>query len=45
MPNEQIFFKNYTVFCISMQFGTFVDLTEKFIMQKKLEKLPLFVEL
>jgi len=29
-----------------MKFGTSVDLTEKFRMQKKLfEKLPLFVEL
>jgi len=31
MPNEQIFFKNYTyqVFCILMKFDTFVYLTEK----------------
>jgi len=47
MPNEQIFFKNYTdeVFWILMKFGTLVDLTKNGECKKIFEKLPLLMEL
>jgi len=35
------FQKLHQVFCISMKFGTFVDLTEKLRMQKKIFKCPI----
>ena len=46
MLNKQIFFQNYTMFCILMKFGTVVDLNEKPETQKIFfKKLLLFKEL
>jgi len=39
MPDEQIFFeKLHQVFCISMKFSTFVDLTDRLNMQRNFFK-------